>query len=117
MHLFGLVQITPRSVDQPEIAVRSSRAVQQPKLFANLQSTCFAAHDQALNAFLTGDIELAEKVRRMRNAVEKEFAGIEGLAQSQSPDLVPQVLAIAAFLRQIYEHSVDISDLTVPRKP
>jgi hypothetical protein len=52
----------------------------------------------------------------MRNAVEKEFAGIEGLAQSQSPDLVPQVLAIVAFLRQIYEHSVDISDLTVPRK-
>ena len=86
------------------------------KLFANLQSTCFAAHDQALNAFLTGDIVMAEKVRRMRNAVEKEFAGIEGLAQSQSPDLVPQVLAIVAFLRQIYEHSVDISDLTVPRK-
>jgi phosphate uptake regulator len=87
------------------------------KLFANLQSTCFAAHDQALNAFLTGDIELAEKVRRLRSAIEKEFVCIEDLAQSQSRDLFPQVLAIAAFLRQIYEHSVDISDLTVPRKP
>ncbi len=87
------------------------------KLFTSFQSICFDAHDKALNAFLTGDIELAEKVRSMRAKIEKEFASIEGLAQSQSLDFVPQVLAIASFLRQIYEHSVDISDLAVPKKP
>lgn len=87
------------------------------KLFTSFQSICFDAHDKALNAFLAGDIELAEKVRSMRAKIEKEFASIEGLAQSQSLDFVPQVLAIASFLRQIYEHSVDISDLAVPKKP
>ena len=51
----------------------------------------------------------------MRKIVEKEFACIEGLAQSQSIDVVPRILAIASFLRQMYEHSVDISDLAVPR--
>lgn len=85
------------------------------KLFTDFQAVCFEAHEKALTAFLTADIDLAEKVRDMRKIVEKEFACIEGLAQSQSIDVVPRILAIASFLRQMYEHSVDISDLAVPR--
>ena len=85
------------------------------KLFTDFQAVCFEAHEKALTAFLTADIDLAEKVRDMRKIVEKEFACIEGLAQAQSIDVVPRILAIASFLRQMYEHSVDISDLAVPR--
>ncbi len=85
------------------------------KLFMDFQGVCFAAHEKALTAFLTGDIDLAEKVRAMRKDVEKEFASIEGLAQTQAIEVVPHILAIASFLRQIYEHSVDVSDLAVPR--
>jgi len=87
------------------------------KLFTNFETVCFEAHEKALAAFLNGDVDLAEKVRSMRGKVEKEFASIEGLAQAQSLDVVPQILATASFLRQIYEHSVDISDLAVPKKP
>jgi phosphate uptake regulator len=87
------------------------------KLFMSLQAICFEAHEEALNAFLSGNINLAEKVRSTRDKVEKEFADIEELAQAQSLDVVPQILAVASFLRQIYEHSVDISDLAVPKKP
>lgn len=87
------------------------------KLFMGLQTVCFEAHEEALNAFLSGDMNLAERVRSMRDEVEKEFANIEEMAQSQSLDVVPQILAVASFLRQIYEHSVDISDLVVPKKP
>ncbi len=86
------------------------------KLFLNLQTVGFEAHDKALGAFLSGDIGMAEGVRSMRSKVEKEFADIEELARSQSLDFVPQILAVASFLRQIYEHSVDISDLAVPKK-
>lgn len=86
------------------------------KLFLNLQTVGFEAHDKALGAFLSGDIGVAEGVRSMRSKVEKEFADIEELARSQSLDFVPQILAVASFLRQIYENSVDISDLAVPRK-
>jgi phosphate uptake regulator len=85
------------------------------KLFADFQAVCFEAHEKALTAFLTADIDLAEKVRDMRKTVEKDFVCIEGLAQAQSIDVVPRILAIASFLRQMYEHSVDISDLAVPR--
>jgi phosphate uptake regulator len=86
------------------------------KLFMSLQPMCLEAHDKALNAFLIGDIQLAEEVRGMRSKIEKEFERIEELAQSRSLDFVPQILAVASFLRQIYEHSVDISDLAVSKK-
>jgi phosphate uptake regulator len=87
------------------------------KQFLALHAICFEAHEEALKAFLTGAIDLAEKVRGMRDRVEKEFAKLEEVARAQSLDIVAQILSAASFLRQIYEHSVDISDLTVPKKP
>jgi phosphate uptake regulator len=87
------------------------------KLFVNFHAVCFEAHEKALNAFLSSNIELAEKVRSMRGEVEEKFANIEELAPAQSLDVVPRILAVASFLRQIYEHSVDISDLAVLKKP
>jgi phosphate uptake regulator len=86
------------------------------KLFTAFHMTCFEAHESALTAFLTGDVELAERVRAMRDRVDKESSGIEKVARAQSLDVVPQILAVASFLRQIYEHSVDVADLAVPKK-
>jgi phosphate uptake regulator len=86
------------------------------KLFMNLQLLCLDTHEKALNAFLVGDVELAEEVRSMRARIENEFDGVEKLAQSHSVGFVPHILAVASFLRQIYEHSVDISDLAVSKR-
>lgn len=86
------------------------------KLFLDFHSFCFAAHENALKAFLIGDMTLAEGVREMQGRIEKTFADIEKVARAQSLDVVPRVLAVASFLRQIYEHSVDIADLVVPRR-
>lgn len=86
------------------------------KLFTSFHMICFEAHENGLTAFLAGDMVLAEKVRSMRDKIEKGFADIEELARAQSLDLVPQILAVASFLRQIFEHSVDIADLAVPKK-
>jgi len=85
--------------------------------FLALHAICLEAHEDGLTAFLTGAIDLAEKVRGMREKVEKEFAKLEGVARSQSLDIVAQILSAASFLRQIYEHGVDIADLTVSKKP
>jgi len=85
-------------------------------LFLNFQLICFESHEKALTAFLSGNIVLAEKVRYMRDEVDKEFADIEEFASAQPFDILPQILAAASFLRQIYEHSVDIADLAVPKK-
>ncbi len=86
------------------------------KLFVDFHTSCFEAHENALKAFFTGDISLAEDVRGMREKIEKTSTNIEKVAREQSLDVVPQILAIASFLRQTYEHSVDIADLVVPKR-
>lgn len=86
------------------------------KLFLELHGQCFESHEVALEAFLSGDIAMAERVRGMRKKIEATFGEIEETVRSQSVDVVPQILAVASFLRQIFEHSVDISDLAVPKK-
>jgi len=86
------------------------------KVLVVFHSSCFEAHEKALNAFLAGDIKLAEDVRNMREKNEKTFSEIEKVARAQSIDVVPHVLSIASSLRQIYEHSVDIADLAMPKK-
>ncbi|MGB9740429.1 MAG: PhoU domain-containing protein [Candidatus Bathyarchaeia archaeon] len=86
------------------------------KLFVDFHMLCFGAHENALKAFFDNDISIAEEVRNMRGKIEKVFTDIERVARSQSLEVVPQILAIASFLRQIYEHSVDIADLVMPKK-
>jgi phosphate uptake regulator len=86
------------------------------KSLVDFHLACFEAHENALKAFLVGDIGLAENVRSMRDKVEKMFANIEKIAKAQSLDVVPHILAAASALRQIYEHSIDMADLAMPRK-
>jgi phosphate uptake regulator len=86
------------------------------KVLVAFHTACFEAHEEALNAFLTGDIKLAEKVRNMRESTEKTFADIEKVARAQSLDAMPQVLSVSSSLRQIYEHGVDIADLVMPKR-
>ena len=86
------------------------------KLFVNFHMACFEAHENALKAFFVGDIDLAESVKSMREKVEKSLADVEKVARAQSLEVVPQILAVASNLRQIYEHSVDIADLVMPKR-
>ena len=50
-------------------------------------------------------------MRSLREKVDATATGIEQVAKGSSVDLMPQILAATSFLRQIYEHSVDIADL------
>jgi hypothetical protein len=59
------------------------------------------------------DIALAESVRSMREKIEAIFPDIETAAKNQPLEVMPKILAVASFLRQIYEHSVDLADLVV----
>lgn len=83
------------------------------KFLANLQMVCYDAQEQALKSFVTKDIALAESVRLMREKIGVLFADIEKAAKDQSLEVMPQILAAASFLRQVYEHSVDMADLVV----
>ena len=83
------------------------------KLLVDLQAVCYEAYEQALKAFVTKDIALAENVRNLRGKMDSTYSNIEGVATDSSVDLMPQVLAAVSFLRQIYERSVDMADLVV----
>ena len=91
--------------------VKPSEALR--KLLMGLQAVCYDAHEQAVNAFLSKDIDSAENVRNMNKKIEELFAGIEKVAKEQPVEVMPQILAASSFLRRIYEHSVDLADLVV----
>jgi phosphate uptake regulator len=83
------------------------------KLLVALQTICYDAHEQALKAFVNKDIASAENVRNMFEKIKPLFADIEKVAKGQPIEVMPQILAVTSFLRQIYEYSVDLADLVV----
>jgi len=83
------------------------------QLLVGLQAVYYEAHEQALKAFVSKDVALAESVRGMHERIQPMFPEIERAAKNQPLEVMPQILAVASFLRQIYEHSVDLADLVV----
>jgi phosphate uptake regulator len=83
------------------------------KLLVDLQTVCYEAHEQALRSFVSKDISLAENVRNLRGKIDTTYSKIEQAAKDSSIDLLPYILAVVSFLRQIYERSVDMADLVV----
>jgi phosphate uptake regulator len=82
-------------------------------LLVGLQAICNEAHEQALKSFINKNIALAETVRNMNEKIKTLFVDIEKVAKNQPVEVMPQILAASSFLRQIYEHSVDLADLVV----
>jgi phosphate uptake regulator len=96
------------------MALKGAMPSEEPrKLLVDLQTICSGAHEQALKAFVNKDIATAENVRKMSDKIETLFVGIEKSAKNQPLDVMPQILAVSSFLRQIYAHSVDLADLVV----
>jgi phosphate uptake regulator len=103
------VQIAQKTLELEGAAIREELR----KTFVEAQSTCYDAHEKALKAFVNKDRATAENVRNLRSRIGLLFASIEKAAKEQSIEVVPHVLAVASFLLQIYEHSVDLADLVV----
>jgi len=103
------VQVAAKTIELN--GIKPSEELQ--KLLASLQAICFDAHEQALKSFVNKDIALAENVRNLHGKIETFFADVEKVAKEQPVEVMPQILATASFLRQIYEHSVDLADLVV----
>jgi phosphate uptake regulator len=103
------VQIATKAIELN--GIKSSEELQ--KLLAALQAICFDAHEQALKSFVNKDIALADNVRNLHGKIETIFADVEKVAKDQPVEVMPQILTTASFLRQIYEHSVDLADLVV----
>ncbi len=85
------------------------------KMFMDFDSLVSKAREDALKAFLTGDIALAENVKVSREKISKNFQDMEHAIKKEPVEIVAYALAVASALQQIYEHSVDIADLAMPK--
>ena len=83
------------------------------KLIQSLQNLIFNTHKQALQAFITKDIILADKVRKINTQLDPLFITIENASKNNPVEVLLQILATLSFMRQTYEHSVDLADLVV----
>jgi phosphate uptake regulator len=80
-------------------------------LLIDLQTVCLEAYEQALKSFVNKDMALAENVRNMKTRIHDIYANIDKEVKNQPVDVMPQLLAAISFVRQIYEHSLDMADL------
>jgi phosphate uptake regulator len=80
-------------------------------LLIDLQTVCLEANEQALKAFINKDMAIAENVRNLKTKIRDIYADIEKVAKNQPIDVMPHLLVTTSFMRQIYEHSLDMADL------
>jgi phosphate uptake regulator len=80
-----------------------------------LHRVTFEAHENALQALFTRDIALAETVRNERRNVMKLFSEVESIVRGKYVDVAPKILATTASISRIYDHSLDIADLVMPK--
>ncbi len=74
------VQVAAKTIELK--GVKPSEALQ--KLLADLESICYAAHEQALKSFVNKEISLAENVRTLQGKIEAVFADIEKVAKAST---------------------------------
>jgi len=85
------------------------------QLVQSFHKAVYNSHESALRAMFSRDVSLAESVRSEREKIAEALRKIEKVAQSQSGEDASQVLAAVSSMGRIYDHSVDIADLVMPR--
>lgn len=88
-------------------------SVEVQRLMQSLQKIIFTTHKKALQAFITKDIILADKVRKIHVELEPLFINIENASKKNPVEILLQILATVSFMRQTYENCVDLADLVV----
>jgi phosphate uptake regulator len=78
-------------------------------------TVAYKAHEDAITALFAHDVSLAESVKAQQEEVAKMFYDAEASASAQLSDFAPHVLAALASMNRIYDDSVDIADLVVPK--
>jgi len=84
-------------------------------LILKFSGVVYGAHENALKALFSRDVSVAEAVRAQREAVTALFNEIETIAHTQPIEIAPCILVAVSSISRIYDHSVDIADLVMPR--
>lgn len=81
----------------------------------SLHESVNEAYQDAVTAFFSRSISLAESVRDKKEEVETLCEKAESACARLSTEAYQRVISVISLINRVYDHSVDISDLTIPR--
>jgi len=86
-----------------------------PRPLLSLRKIVYESYNDAMTAFFSRNISIADSVRDNREVVEEAYHNVESISGALSMEVAQTLTSVASFIMRIYDHSVDISDLTTPR--
>ncbi len=87
------------------------------ELILKLHKVAYKAHENAISAVFYHDISIAESVRIEKEKVKAIFHDIEIALLDFPTEIGRHFLAIASSICRIYDNSLDIADLVMPKLP
>jgi phosphate uptake regulator len=85
------------------------------KLILQLHKVAYESHENAISAVFSHDVSVAESVRSEREKVKTLFNEIETAVRDLPAEMGRHLLAVASSISRIYDNSVDIADLVMPK--
>jgi len=85
------------------------------QLVLKLHTVAYKSHENAVNAVFSRDISMAESVRAEAERVATMFHEVETVCLDQPAEFGPHILAVASLITRIYDNSLDIADLVMPK--
>jgi len=87
------------------------------QLILKFHTVAYSSHENAINAVFSRDVSMAESVRAEMENVAAMFHEIETAVRDQSAEVGPHIFAVASSINRIYDNSLDIADLVMPKLP
>jgi len=87
------------------------------ELIIKLHKVAYEAHENAISAVFYHDVSVAESVRAEKDKVETLFHEIETAILDVPAEVGRHLLAVASSICRIYDNSLDIADLVMPKLP
>jgi len=85
------------------------------QLILKFHTVTYESHENAINAVFSRDVSMAESVRSVGEKAEAMFHEIEKVVRDQPVEVGPHLLAVVSSINRIYDNSVDIADLVMPK--
>jgi len=95
-----------KGIEMPEKTIEALKA---------LHRRVYESYQDAVTAFLSHSISTAESVREKREEVMRLCETAESACAELPTEAYQRMISIISLISNIYDHSVDISDLTIPK--
>jgi phosphate uptake regulator len=83
--------------------------------FMKFYKTVHESYNDSISAFLSRNISIAASVRNIKANVMETHHQVESICNSLPMDVAQNIISVISLINQIYDYSVDISDLTTPK--